>query len=817
METIGRGLVAVKTERGVYVGWRWLGTEPETVAFNLYRDGERVNGEPIAGSTNYLDERGTETSRYVVRAVMDGRELRPSEEVGVWRTPFLSVPIRKPEGGVSPDGVAYTYSANDASVGDLDGDGEYEIVLKWDPSNSHDNAHAGYTGNVYLDAYKLDGRMLWRIDLGRNIRAGAHYTQFLVYDFDGDGRAEIACKTADATVDGQGSVIGDPDADYRNERGFILDGPEYLTVFDGETGQALATVDYIPPRGDHSAWGDSEGNRVDRFLACVAYLDGVRPSLVMCRGYYTRTVLAAFNYREGRLTHLWTFDSKEGYPQYEGQGNHSVAVADVDGDGKDEIVYGSCVIDHDGTGLYTTGLKHGDAMHVGKFHPDSDGFDVFQVHEVPSDKGIEVHDAGTGEVRWGLPTSTDIGRGMAADIDPRYPGAEVWGSDHWRTGGFGLYSIDGRLIAERNPQSFNFAVWWDGDLLRELLDHDYDMETGIGVPRIDKWDYENGRLVNLFTPAGCRSNNGTKGNPCLQADLFGDWREEVIFRSDDSTELRIYTTTIPTEHRIRTLMHDPVYRLAVAWQNVCYNQPPHPGFYLGHGMKRPPEPDIYLTPNRKRAGELRVYLAGDSTVQTYRSGDSPQAGWGQYLGEYLSERVEVFNRAIGGRSSRTFVAEGRLEAILRTMEPGDYLLVQLGHNDATKNRPERYTDPDTDYKDYLRRFVDGARERGGVPILVTPVGRLHVEDGRFLNDFEAYCRSMKEVAAETNVPLIDLMELSLACYAELGYDEAAKLFMVSVNGTDHTHFTQAGAREIARLVARGLRGLPVELAAEVQG
>lgn len=596
MERIGRGLVAMKADAGVYVGWRLLGTEPEDIGFHLYRDGVRVNSEPITTSTNYMDTEGQPDSKYTVRAVVGGVEQPPSETVGVWDTNYTTIPLQKPEGGISPDGVAYTYSANDASVGDVDGDGEYEIILKWDPSNSHDNAHSGYTGNVYLDAYKLDGRFLWRIDLGRNIRAGAHYTQFLVYDLDGDGKAEIACKTADGTIDGEGNVIGDPEADYRNERGFILEGPEYLTVFGGETGRALATTFYEPPRGNVADWGDSKGNRVDRFLACVAYLDGERPSLVMCRGYYTRAVLAAYNWRGGELTKVWTFDSHEpGNEGYAGQGNHSVAVADVDEDGKDEIIYGSCVIDHDGTGLYTTGLGHGDAMHVSSLNPNRQGLEVFQVHENPSEHGIEVHDARTGEILWGLPSASDIGRGMAADIDPRYDGAEVWASDNWKTGGFGLHSVSGEKISDRTPQSFNFAIWWDGDLLRELLDHDFDPGTGIGVGRIDKWDYMNERLVNLITFEGTRSNNWTKGNPCLQADLFGDWREEVIWRTEDSTALRIYSTADVTEHRIHTLMHDPVYRLSVAWQNVAYNQPPHPSFFLGHGMKQPPKPSIYVT------------------------------------------------------------------------------------------------------------------------------------------------------------------------------------------------------------------------------
>jgi hypothetical protein len=573
IEDLDRGPIAVKVENGVYVGWRLLATDPSDIAFDVYRDGTKINGHPLTSSTNFLDPDGQVNSTYVIHALSNGQEWSTSKEFTVLETPYLSIPLQKPKGGFSKDGMSYSYSANDASVGDLDGDGEYEIVLKWDPSNSHDNAHDGYTGEVILDAYKLDGTHLWRIDLGRNIRAGAHYTQFMVYDLDGDGRAEVACKTADGTVDGVGNIIGDPDADYRNSQGRVLDGPEYLTVFDGQTGAALVTVDYEPPRGRVTDWGDNYGNRSDRFLACVAYLDGQRPSLVMCRGYYTRTVLVAYNFRDGQLTKLWTFDSNTpGYSTYAGQGNHNLSVADVDFDGKDEIIYGACAIDHDGTGLYTTGLGHGDAMHVGDLDPERPGLEVFQVHEQrPNPAGIEFRDARTGELIWGIPTDYDVGRGVCADIDPNYPGEEMWAS------GSPLYSCRGEVISQSVPSSTNFAIWWDGDLLRELLDSN----------RIDKWDYNRKSMINLLTARGCTSNNGTKSTPCLQADILGDWREEVIWATVDSTELRIFTTTDLTEYRMPTLMHDRVYRLGIAWQNVAYNQPPHTSFFLGHGMTMP--------------------------------------------------------------------------------------------------------------------------------------------------------------------------------------------------------------------------------------
>ncbi|MFT0802245.1 rhamnogalacturonan lyase [Bacillus swezeyi] len=584
MESLTRGLVAVKTGNGVFVSWRLLGTEPSSVSFNVYRNGRKLNNSPITSSTNYQDAGGDTNASYDVRAVLNGREQAPSETVGVWGENYKSVPLQKPAGGKTPDGVSYTYSANDASVGDLDGDGEYEMILKWDPSNSKDNSQDGYTGEVFIDAYKLDGTRMWRIGLGKNIRAGAHYTQFLVYDFDGDGKAEIAMKTADGTKDGKGKVIGSANADYRNAQGRVLSGPEYLTIFKGDTGGELATVDYEPARGNVADWGDSYGNRVDRFLAGVAYLDGERPSIVMARGYYTRTVLVAYNWRDGKLTKRWTFDSNTpGNEAYAGQGNHSLSVADVDGDGKDEMLYGAMAVDHDGKGMYSTGWGHGDAMHAGNLDPSRAGLEVFQVHENSnSPYGLSFRDAATGKLIWGVHAGKDVGRGMAADIDPRYEGAEAWANG-------GLYTAKGAKIGSALPSSTNFGIWWDGDLQRELLDSN----------RIDKWDYQNARTINLLTAAGASSNNGTKATPALQADILGDWREEVIWRTDDSSALRIYTTTNITDHRIYTLMHDAVYRLGIAWQNVGYNQPPHTSFYLGEGMPAQEKPNIYTRADQK--------------------------------------------------------------------------------------------------------------------------------------------------------------------------------------------------------------------------
>lgn len=583
MEWLDRGLIGTRTEEGIFLSWRSLAGEPADLGFHVDRrrgeDGPvRLTPEPLTGPTWFLNDAIELTGpvSYSVRPVLDGVEGEESRRFtfaeGAPIRPYLSIPLQTPEG----------YTPNDASVGDLDGDGRYEIVLH-QVGRGRDNSQRGMTTAPVLEAYTLDGGFLWRINLGRNIREGAHYTQFMVYDLDGDGRAEVACKTADGTVDGQGKVLGDASADYRNANGYVLEGPEFLTVFDGMTGAALATVDYVPPRGEVSSWGDDYGNRVDRFLACIAYLDGERPSLVMCRGYYTRSVLAAWNWREGKLNRVWVFDSDAGSEEnrrYRGQGNHGISVADVDEDGRDEIIYGSCVIDDDGTGLYSTGLGHGDAMHVSDIDPDRPGLEVFKANgDGRNPAGIQLRDARTGEQLFGVASTgrDGVGRACALDIDPRYPGMELWGKGR---GVEGLFSAKGERIDDRSPRTCNMGVWWDGDLLRELL-------NGVTVT---KWDFERFEEMPLFDGRehGGEPNNGSKSNPCLCADIYGDWREEIVARTRDGRELRIFTTTHPTEHRIPALMQDPVYRLGVAWQNVSYNQPAHAGYFLGQGMRPAP-------------------------------------------------------------------------------------------------------------------------------------------------------------------------------------------------------------------------------------
>ncbi len=604
-EKLGRGVVAIRENPSeVFVTWRYLSEDPMNVGFHVYRDGNRITTSPVTTGTCFRDKNNsTVAARYSVHPVVKGKETNRVN--GTYTLPanaptgYINIPLEAPAAGVTPSGQNYTYVANDASIGDVDGDGEYEIILKWDPANAHDNAHDGYTGNVYFDCYRLTGERLWRIDMGRNIRAGAHYTQFMVYDLDGDNKAEIVMKTSDGTVDGTGRVIGDANADYREpgdptqqpggdfppndprgnargpqparNQGRILTGAEYLTIFNGLTGAAMQTIDYVPQRGNLADWGDTRANRSDRYLACIAYLDGIHPSVVMCRGYYTRSVLAAFDWDGKNLKQRWVFDSaRSEWSDYSGQGNHNLRVGDVDGDGCDEIIYGSCAIDHNGAGLYSTGMGHGDAMHLTQFSPTLKGLQVWDCHENKRD-GSSFRDAATGRVIFQVKATDDVGRAMAADIDPTNPGVEMW---TWNSGG--IRSITGEVVnSKMKTVPVNMAVWWDGDLLRELLDKNV----------VSKYNWKKGICEPLVTFNECTWNNGTKANPCLQGDILGDWREEVLLRTPDNTALRLYVSTIDTEYRFHTFLEDPVYRISIATQNVAYNQPTQPGFYFGPDLK----------------------------------------------------------------------------------------------------------------------------------------------------------------------------------------------------------------------------------------
>ena len=614
-EVLDRGVIAIRLpDNKVAVSWRILRDDHKHEAFDVYRNGERLTPQPLTtGGSYFIDEHPLQgrDAVYEVRVTKSKQNtvahdgfftLCSDAPIG-----YLPIKIQRPAGGkvdVSNteqqqqrrgrrgrqssfwNSGEYQYSANDASVGDVDGDGQYEIFLKWEPTNSHDNSHSGNTGPTFIDCYRLNGELLWRINLGRNIRSGAHYTQFMVYDFDGDGRAELMVKTADGTIDGKGKIIGDSTANHCNKAGHIIEGPEYISVFEGLTGSVLDTKPYIPERGNVADWGDKYGNRSERYLAAIGYLGatGVNGKLtasgIFCRGYYTRTVIAAWDWDGHELKNRWTFDTNTPeWKHYAGQGNHNLRVADVDGDGFDEITYGSMAVDNNGKGLYNTGFGHGDAIHL-IADPKNNHLYIWDCHENKRD-GSDLRDAKTGKVVFQIKSRTDVGRAMAADIDPTNVGAEMWSTDS-----HGIRNMKGEIISSakdpNDPQHdntliingkylpVNFGIFWDGDLLSELLDHE----------SIWKYNWQE-KTIDCLQKLDGVFNNGSKSNPCLSADILGDWREEVILRNRESTELRIYVTPYPTAYRMNSLMQDIPYRISVATQNVGYNQPSEAGFYIG--------------------------------------------------------------------------------------------------------------------------------------------------------------------------------------------------------------------------------------------
>lgn len=617
MEKLDRGVVALPAQgKGVFVSWRMLGYDAHDVTFDLLRNGHAV--VRAQRLTCYEDREGSVSDRYQV-VTHQQWHADTSAVTMPWNDVYQPMQLNRPQGGTTPNGRTFEYQPNDCSVGDVDGDGQYELIVKWDPTNSHDNSHDGYTGNVIIDCYKFTGQQLWRIDLGRNIRAGAHYTQFLVYDFDGDGRAEMMCKTSAGSLDGKGHFVteaatdGDIRAidntrDDRNPKGRVLTGPELLTVFDGRTGQAVHTVWYNPNRGytvggdaAYAGWGDRSiiGNRGERYLAGVAYLGGAdkNASAVFCRGYYTRSYLWAVDYENHRLHTRWLHASLSpsewvvtdslGHELSHAtglkatayaQGAHSLAVGDVDGDGCDEITYGSAAVDNDGKLLYSTGLGHGDAQHLADLDPDRPGLEYYMVHEVYP-YGADLRDARTGEILWQETGREDTGRGLAADIDPQHRGQEMWNSDK-----DDVRDCHGKTFShQRLP--INFRIYWDGDLQDELLGNTHGRFSF--PPVLMKWNGQkcvplplaDGRM--LYEAGHSATCNWSKATPCLQADIMGDWREELIFFDETNPSVvNIFTTAMPTRYRVPTLMHDHLYRMGVAWQNVGYNQPPHLGYYL---------------------------------------------------------------------------------------------------------------------------------------------------------------------------------------------------------------------------------------------
>ena len=667
-ETLDRGFIRINANSTKpFLSWRYKNTDDEHTSFLVLIDGV-VKSDTLRHQTSFRPGGMTMASKKVeLVTLQNGVPVDTVQPIIFNNSTHHTLKLDRPETATMPDGSTCDYSPNDCSVGDVDGDGRYELFVKWYPSNAKDNSQGGYTGATMIDCYRIDtGEKLWRVNLGQNIRSGAHYTQYMVYDFDRDGKAELICKTAPGSVDGQGNYVSQAATDSKikavdnskshvTSGGRINGGYEFLTVFNGETGAAIHTIPYIPNRNAGYELSDaagtlnwtfssksdngSYGNRGERYLAGVAYLDGPdkNPSAVMCRGMYTRSYLWAVDFDGKALKTHWIHASLSNtqvqvtdangkvttknyskntdpnkthaaYTAY-GQGAHSLTIADVDGDGCDEIIYGSATINNNGHLLYSTGFGHGDALHIGDLDPDRPGLEIYMVHE-ESPYGVHYIDAATGEVIWAVTGDADNGRGLTANLFDNLSytrGYEFWSGKVANT----LNAQNMQIISENKP-SMNFRVFWDKDPYDELLDgtsiskYSY---NGTSLANTEMGVYTTASAMKKFTEiANISSCNGTKSTPCLQADIFGDWREEVIWWNvSDPSEVLIFSTTEVSDYRVPSLMYDHNYRMAVAWQNTAYNQPPHIGYYL---------PD-WIDQFQGVADEIAETIKGDINNDTY--------------------------------------------------------------------------------------------------------------------------------------------------------------------------------------------------------
>lgn len=543
-EKLNRGLAAIPLdEKRVYLSWRLLKQDPAGVAFNVYRSAaggaaSRVNKAPIVRTTDFVDEGAPADAEcsWFVRPVVKGSELEDSERVSLIApriaTGYRAIKLKDITRGVDRVGI-----------GDLNGDGTYDFVVKH-PAGTVDPGRVVPSQATYkIDAYDgKTGEFMWRIDLGWNINHGIWFSPMVVRDLDGDGKAEVCLRTAPYAATREEAFDGG--------KGFVLQGPEYLGVYDGATGKEIDKADWIE-RGQPQEWADHSGNRSSRHMLGVAYLDGKTPAVLVVRGTYGMMRVDAWMLQDKKLKKIWRWTNERAPFKYQGQGQHSIKVGDIDGDGKDEILNGSIAIDNDGRTMWSTGLGHGDRFYLTDADPSRPGLEVWYTIEDPHPQnGVSLWDAKTGNLIFGVDEPTNdnqVAGGLVGDIDPKYPGMEVWADKYFFT------SKGQRIPGAVPPQ--NELVWWDADLLRELLSR--------GV--ISKWQGPELGKIQGFTQH--------------VADILGDWREEIITFSGG--ELRIYSTTIPAADRRVTLMQDPIYRHDVTHRSMGYPHVPMTSYYLG--------------------------------------------------------------------------------------------------------------------------------------------------------------------------------------------------------------------------------------------
>lgn len=559
-----RGVVAVASGDGVYVGWRLKALDPPDIAFNVYRDGVQVNDAPVTDSTNYQDDEGSVGATYDVRPVLDGVEQGTSEAFSALSNDYISIPLQNPDGK----------QGRLVGTADLDGDCDFDFIVKlgnrdydvtqWD----QDSEGETFT----LEAYTNEGTFLWRRDLGPNIRPGVWHSPMAVFDFDGDGKAELALKAGeiDESLGGDGDLNDDGITDYSDDLGNVspndFDGNiEYLEVWDGETGETRARTPWI----DAGPWG-SDGNRYNRNMMAPAYLagEGENPSIVITRGGNSRNEIHAYDLVGNELVERWIWSIGDGGGNY----GHNVRTGDIDADGRDEFLFFSRALDHDGTEMWNTNEAHGDRFHLTDIDPDRPGLEIFYIQEFGGTYTHPVHlrDAETGDFIWGPEGDWgDVGRGLCANIDPT-PGVECWASAG------DLYSATGESLGDR-PNTPNMAIWWDADLLRELIDQNRITKPGAGTP---------------LTASGC--SHGTRNIPMGYGDVVGDWREEAWWLCDGNSELRVYISTDVADSRIYSLMQDPIYRTSVGAMMMGYVQSTQTGFYIGEEMDTPPTPYVTI-------------------------------------------------------------------------------------------------------------------------------------------------------------------------------------------------------------------------------